>query len=188
MTKISTGKFTPEEKAEMQQNRTLSDARLIMAGAHYAPDFNGEPILVLTEKQTRRESNDSPDLIKIFEQIRPGYSEDITWGNDNRGNKISIWIIKKGIEIFEKKWSYVHAYDYKQDRSSYCCTRVLLIDDGVPYICIQRESGNNIYGGRCRNTDCYSLKEFYDNLAENEKEEGEKLGKKLEGYLLKISR
>lgn len=174
--------LTPTEKADMQKERTFSDTRLLMAGAQYAPNLNGDPILILTEKQIQRELPDSQSLIEIFEKIKPGYCKNITWGNDNRGNKINIWIFEKGIQIFEKKWSYVHAYDYKQDSSSYIATRVLLIDDGVPYICIQRESGNNTYGGSCKNTYCYSLKEFYENLNENEKEEGEKLGKKLEGY------
>ncbi|MFH0804132.1 MAG: hypothetical protein V1896_00845 [Candidatus Zambryskibacteria bacterium] len=56
------GEFSPEEKAELQTERTLSDAELIDSGAKYVPDSKGEPVLEITEEQKEKlEKIHNPD-------------------------------------------------------------------------------------------------------------------------------
>ncbi len=45
-------KFSPIQKADMEQNRALSDAELVKKeGAKFEPDSKGEPVLKVTEAQ-----------------------------------------------------------------------------------------------------------------------------------------
>ncbi len=46
--------YTPEEIAELEKSRTISDAELFKGGAEYEVDKEGKKLLMATEKQKEK--------------------------------------------------------------------------------------------------------------------------------------
>ncbi|KKQ52065.1 MAG: hypothetical protein US70_C0011G0017 [Parcubacteria group bacterium GW2011_GWD2_38_11] len=206
MEKFPTNEPTPEQKAELQKSRTLSDAELIKNGADYVPDSKGEPVLNVdfTEGKMKvlveRAHPEVEKLTKLFKKIRPSFITSATMGSTSS---------TKGVAEFQDMFSYYRGdyerelerdtamgrkiYEAKlggEDSKDYKRTRVYFRDiqeSKVPCIVIKRSRERDTWGNTETSSyslkECYSIEDFYNNLKPEEKDEGEALGKELEGYL-----
>jgi hypothetical protein len=173
--------YTPEEKAKLQQSRTLSDADLIKGGAVFIPSSNGEPVLNVTEGQ------------KLGIKEKQEYdSAELLW----RKSPESLLETQKLAKILEKiKVEWIdHTFPLILHSIGYTSGRAIKIssndertyvgyhyyrEDGMSTVVIIDRRGEYPHSV----VKCYSLQEFYNNLRPEEKEKGVALGKKLESYL-----
>lgn len=64
-----TPKYTPEQIAELEKSRTISDAELLKGGAEYVVDEKGEKRLEITKKQLEGKAPDRIEMEKSLNSI-----------------------------------------------------------------------------------------------------------------------
>ena len=188
--------YSPEEKAELQQSRILSDAELIKNGAKFIPDSNGEPVLEVPSEiqnslEVRRQATESQKLLKIIKKTGPIYGNSAMMGPRTRYPVESLsGLYNRGISIYTSRFNPSSGEEVDRGAAGNLeyGVSVTLEDDekGLPYFMIHRTTYiiNSSKGPRSDySKKCYSFKEYYDALKPEEKEKGEALGKELESYL-----
>lgn len=113
--------YTPEEIAELEKSRTISDAELLKDGAEYKVDEKGEKMLVIDKEHTIRSEHDkmfNAEMVKPFvsgieEFFRKGGTE-VDFRNEFQQKILD----KANAEVEESGEGAYQDFDYRE--ISYC--------------------------------------------------------------------